>query len=109
MASEPRWARLESRLERIEKHLGENVELVPSKSYGPVEFVCPHGEEGPVVAFGTDAPFLESWGERLLYGPGSIKDAHTAHEKLETDSFEQAVQDYARVARQLLERVDAGQ
>lgn len=91
---------------RIERHLNENVSFEPSKSYGPVAFVCPEGEEGPVVAFGTDAPFLESWGERLLYGPGSIRDAHTAHEKLEADSFERAVHDYARVARDLLARID---
>ena len=59
------------------------------------------------MAFGTDAPFLAGWGERLLYGPGKIADAHTAHEKLEADSFERAVADYTRVARQLLARVDA--
>ena len=93
---------------RIARHLGDNVELVPSKGYGPVEFVVPDGGDGPVVAFGTDAPFLRSWGRPLLYGPGSIRDAHTSHEKLTEASFDQAVADYERVARQLLERVDAG-
>lgn len=93
---------------RIERHLGPHVSFEPSKCYGPVEFLCPHGEEGPIVGFGTDAPFLPSWGQRLLYGPGEIQDAHTAHEKLAADSFERAVHDYARVARELLARADAG-
>lgn len=94
---------------RVERALGPNVSFEPGKSYGPVAFVCPPGEEGPVVAFGTDAPFLPGWGERLLYGPGSIQDAHTAHEKLAADSFERGVHDYARVARMLLARHDAGE
>jgi len=93
---------------RIRKHLGEHVELEASKSYGPVEFVVPDGGDGPVVAFGTDAPFLGRWGEPLLYGPGSIRDAHTSHEQLSEASFERAVADYERVARQLLDRADAG-
>jgi len=92
---------------RIRKHLGEHVELISTKSYGPVEFVVPEGEDGPVIAFGTDAPYLSSWGQRLLYGPGSISDAHTAHEKITAGSFDQAVADYERVARELLARIDA--
>ncbi len=90
---------------RLRENLGENVELIPEKSYGPVEFVCPHGDHGPVVAFGTDAPWLKSWGKPLLYGPGSIKDAHTAHEMLTLDSFEMAVADYEKTVRRLLEEV----
>ncbi|MAB77926.1 MAG: peptidase dimerization protein [Planctomycetes bacterium] len=90
---------------RLRKNLGENVELIRGKSYGPVEFVCPHGEEGPIVAFGTDAPWLKSWGKPLLYGPGSIKDAHTDHEMLRLDSFEQAAADYEDTVRTLLERL----
>jgi acetylornithine deacetylase len=93
--------------ERLRKHLGEHVTLQPDKGYGPVEFVVPDGSDAPVVAFGTDAPFLPDWGQRLLYGPGSIRDAHTAHEHLTRSSFEQAVGDYARTARELLARIDA--
>lgn len=90
---------------RLRQSLGDNVELIREKSYGPVEFVCPHGDEGPIVAFGTDAPWLKSWGKPLLYGPGSIKDAHTDHEMLRLDSFEQAVADYEDTVRTLLERL----
>lgn len=95
--------------ERMKRHLGSEVELLPEKSYGPVEFLVPdgwnRGGEAPVVAFGTDAPWLTRFGQPLLYGPGSIADAHTEHEKLEEDSFLRAVADYERAARELLARV----
>ncbi len=94
--------------QRLRKHLGDNVELELLKSYGPVAFETPAGADGPVVAFGTDAPFLSEWGQPLLYGPGSIKDAHTSHEKLDADSFDQAIADYERTALELIARVDAG-
>lgn len=90
---------------RVRKHLSREVEFVVEKGYGPVEFHVPgDGQDAPVVAFGTDAPWLTRFGTRLLYGPGSIDDAHTAHEKLEVASFERAVADYERVARELLAR-----
>ena len=92
--------------ERLRAHLGANVELVGGKNYGPIEFAVPDGRESVAVAFGTDAPFLGRWGTPLLYGPGSILDAHTADEKLTRASFEQAVADYAATARELLARGD---
>jgi len=88
---------------RLRSHVGGSVELQAYESYGPVEFVTPDcGETGDVVGFGTDAPFLGSWGKPLLYGPGDIDDAHTAHEKLDLGSFERAIGDYAAAARELL-------
>ncbi len=91
---------------RLRAHLGAHVEFRAEKSYGPVEFFVPeaHAEGAPVVAFGTDAPWLTRFGRPLLYGPGSIADAHTAHEKLAEDSFERAIADYERTARELLAR-----
>ncbi|MCZ6597393.1 MAG: M20/M25/M40 family metallo-hydrolase [Planctomycetota bacterium] len=88
--------------ERLRSHLGEHVELVSGKGYAPIEFVVPAGADGMIVAFGTDAPFLGRWGRPLLYGPGSILDAHTKDEKLTRASLEQAVGDYARTARECL-------
>jgi acetylornithine deacetylase len=91
---------------RVRAHLSKDVEFVTEKGYGPVEFHVPaaHAAEAPVVAFGTDAPWLTRFGTRLLYGPGSIDDAHTAHEQLAAASFERAVLDYERTARELLAR-----
>ena len=59
-------------------------------------------QDAPVVAFGTDAPFLTNWGTPLLFGPGSILDAHTDHERLSKASFEEAVGRYERTVRELL-------
>jgi acetylornithine deacetylase len=88
--------------------LTPRVELQkPYKSYGPTEFVVPSGETPIPVSFGTDAPHLKRWGKPLLYGPGRIVDAHTDHECLSKRSFERAVEDYARTARELLARAEA--
>jgi acetylornithine deacetylase len=55
------------------------------------------------VAFGTDIPSLVSFGKPLLLGPGSIHDAHTAHEKIEKSQLAEAVKLYCRIAKTLLE------
>ena len=87
--------------------LEPRVELgAPYKSYGPTEFHVPHGHEPIAVAFGTDAPHLSRWGKPLLYGPGSILDAHTDHECIAKRSFERAVHDYETTARELLARTE---
>jgi len=91
---------------RIRAQLSGEVEFVAEKSYGPVEFFVPglDADSAPVVAFGTDAPWLTRFGSPLLYGPGSIDDAHTDHEQLARDSFERAIGEYERTARELLAR-----
>jgi acetylornithine deacetylase len=43
------------------------------------------------VSFGTDIPYLAAMGNCLLFGPGSIHDAHTADEKIRISDIEQAV------------------
>jgi acetylornithine deacetylase len=55
-----------------------------------------------VVRFGTDIPCLTNWGQPLLFGPGSIHDAHTKHEYIVKDDLVQAVETYAEMARKLL-------
>lgn len=90
---------------RIDACLGEHVRLAEgSKAYGPVEFVVPDGEEGIAVAFGTDVPHMPRWGKPLLYGPGSILDAHTDHEKVSKAGLERARAEYVKTVRWLLAR-----
>jgi acetylornithine deacetylase len=55
-----------------------------------------------VVRFATDIPCLTNWGEPLLFGPGSIHDAHTSHEYIAKQDLLSAVETYARMARALL-------
>jgi acetylornithine deacetylase len=55
-----------------------------------------------VAAFTTDIPALTNWGEPLLIGPGSIHVAHTDGEYVEKKQLTDAVELYARIARQLV-------
>ena len=94
--------------ERIERHLGSHVRIEGTyKSYGPVEFEVPPGEEGIGVAFGTDVPHLSRWGVPLLMGPGSILDAHTEHEKVAIADLGRAKEQYKRALSALLARLEA--
>ena len=61
------------------------------------------GFETTVVAFTTDIPLLTKWGKPLLFGPGSILDAHTAHEKISKPELLRAVDVYAKMVMQLKE------
>jgi acetylornithine deacetylase len=89
---------------RIRSCLGPHVDLdVLAACYAPVEFCVPAGRPSIRVAFGTDAPHLPRWGKKLLYGPGRILDAHTAHERVSKQSLADAAQDYERVASNLLQ------
>ena len=62
------------------------------------------GFETDVVAFTTDIPLLTNWGKPLLYGPGSILDAHTAGEKFLKSELLQSIDVYARMAAALKAR-----
>ena len=61
------------------------------------------GFETTVVSFTTDIPMLTNWGKPLLFGPGSILDAHTAHEKISKPELLRAVDVYAKMVMQLKE------
>ncbi|MBI4503193.1 MAG: M20/M25/M40 family metallo-hydrolase [Gemmatimonadetes bacterium] len=60
------------------------------------------GFETSVVRFGTDLPFLSSWGEGFLIGPGSIKVAHTVNEKVAKRDLLDGVALYQRLASGLI-------
>ena len=90
---------------RVASCLEDGVRMeTPWKAHGPTEFVVPEGEEGIVVAFGTDAPHLPRWGKPMLFGAGSILDAHTDREKVAKRDLEEAAAIHARAAREALER-----
>ena len=61
------------------------------------------GFQTTVVSFTTDIPLLTKWGKPLLFGPGSILDAHTAHEKISKQELLRAVDLYAKMVMQLKE------
>jgi acetylornithine deacetylase len=71
----------------------------------PVRLATVPGIESAVFPYTTDIPFLDRWGQPLLFGPGSIHMAHTADEFVELDELERAVGGYVAIARELLARV----
>lgn len=73
-------------------------------SYGnpPMFMVSPKGTKTMVVAFNTDVPHLGALGRPILFGPGSILDAHSATEKIRKDEIVQAVQTYRKLVVDLL-------
>ena len=59
------------------------------------------GFETAVVAFTTDIPLLTHWGKPLLFGPGSILDAHTQGEKISKRELVAAVDTYKQIVLRL--------
>lgn len=79
----------------------ETIHTIP-----PVRMATVEGFETAVFPYATDIPFLDRWGQPLLYGPGSIHVAHTADEFIDLDELHAAVDGYQRIARELLARGD---
>jgi acetylornithine deacetylase len=78
---------------RIVKGLGNPPQLM----------TVPPEAEAVVVAFNTDVPHLKSLGKPLLYGPGSILDAHGARERIAKRDIIAAVDVYRDLVIQLLQ------
>jgi acetylornithine deacetylase len=68
----------------------------------PVRLTELPGFETCVVRYTTDSPHLSRWGSALVFGPGSILEAHTEHEKLPKAQLYEAVDAYVRLGRTLL-------
>ena len=75
----------------------EDVMVVP-----PVTLKTIDGFETEVFRFTTDIPFLDSWGEPLLIGPGSVHVAHTVDEHVKIPELTLAVDLYEKLAKTLL-------
>ncbi|HEV8448467.1 MAG TPA: hypothetical protein VGQ44_16675, partial [Gemmatimonadaceae bacterium] len=58
--------------------------------------------ESVVVSFNTDVPHLGALGKPMLFGPGSILDAHGANEKIGKRELLEAVETYYATVRSLV-------
>ena len=85
--------------------LGRRVTIEHILEIPPVRLTTVPGIESAVFPYTTDIPFLDRWGQPLLFGPGSIHTAHTADEFVELAELEKAVGGYVAIARELLARV----
>jgi acetylornithine deacetylase len=68
----------------------------------PVRMKTLPGFDAAVFPYTTDIPLLTAWGEPLLFGPGSIHEAHTADESVAIDELVAAADQYVTIARELL-------
>ncbi|HEX2059893.1 MAG TPA: M20/M25/M40 family metallo-hydrolase [Thermoanaerobaculia bacterium] len=100
--------RLVTTPEEIEQRLGDlvanhNGRITLSRGNPPQFMVVPEGQPSAVVAFNTDVPWLSSLGKPLLFGPGSILDAHGVNEKIAKQDLLDAVTTYEEMVVALLE------
>jgi acetylornithine deacetylase len=89
----------------ILKRYEPRVAVEPILEVPPVRMTTVDGFESQVFPYTTDIPFLNAWGQPLLFGPGSIHVAHTSDEFIDIAEQQAAVEDYVTIARQLLARV----
>lgn len=80
-----------------------DAEVTTSAGNPPVRMIVPEGEDSIVVAFGTDVPYLRGMGAPMLFGPGSILDAHTSSESISKKEIIDAVDTYRSVVSRLLD------
>jgi len=85
----------------IEGVAGSRVEVEYTFACDPVFTEKLDGFETTVVAFTTDIPALTNWGKPLLFGPGSILDAHTPGEKISKAELVAAVETYKEMVLSL--------
>ena len=81
----------------IEGVVGSRAEVEYTFGCDPVFTERLAGFETTVVAFTTDRPALTNWGKPLLFGPGSILDAHTPNEKISKQELASAVEAYRQM------------
>jgi len=77
--------------------------IVLSRGNPPQFMTVPEGRDSTVVAFNTDVPWLGNLGKPLLFGPGSILDAHGANERIAKKELLAAIDVYESMVVSLLE------
>lgn len=92
---------VQARLETlVAKHGGR---ITVTRGNPPQFMIVPEGQKSAVVSFNTDVPWLGNLGKPLLFGPGSILDAHGKNEKIAKRELVAAVQTYEEMVIALLE------
>lgn len=84
--------------------LEQSVQVEHILEVPPVRLATVPGFDTAVFPYTTDIPFLNRWGQPLLFGPGSIHTAHTADEFVPLAELSAAADHYVTIATQLLGR-----
>lgn len=87
---------------RLEAVVGGRAAIDVLAASAPQYMHYVDGFPDTVVSFGSDVPYLKNLGRPLLVGPGSILDAHSAHEKILKAELEEGIDLYDRLTRRLL-------
>ena len=106
--------RLVTTPEDVERRLADLIarhggKITMTRGNLPQFMIVPEGQGSTVVSFNTDVPWLPSLGKPLLFGPGSILDAHGEHEKIAKRDLLAAVTTYEEMVVALLEGRVSGQ
>jgi acetylornithine deacetylase len=86
------YARTLSKLDALVANHGGTITV--SRGNPPQHMVVPDGAPSTIVAFNTDVPHLRWLGEPLLFGPGSILDAHGPNERIGKKELLDSVETY---------------
>ena len=76
--------------------------ITVARGNAPQFMIVPDGAPSTVVAFNSDVPHLGALGKALLFGPGSILDAHGPNEKIAKKELIAAIEVYRATVVQLL-------
>lgn len=98
-------AEIREKLDAVVKRHGGRI--VRTHGNPPQHMVVPEGAESVIVSFNTDVPHLRSLGRPLLFGPGSILDAHGPNERMSKKELVAAVGTYHDTVIALLGKISA--
>ncbi len=78
-------------------HRNDALQVEEFGGDAPARYLTLPGFPQKTVAFGSDAPHLTNFREKIICGPGSITVAHRDDEYLSFDDLEQAVDNYVKI------------
>lgn len=93
--------KLRSKLETLVRRFDGEITL--ARGNPPQSMIVPDGAPSAVVSFNTDVPHLGNLGKPLLFGPGSILDAHGAEERIGKRDLIGSIDTYCQTVTALLE------
>ncbi len=93
-------------LKVLEDKVAGRGRLEVFKTSEPQEMEIVEGFPTQIVGYGTDIPVLRPLGRPLLFGPGSIFEAHTADEKVSKQELLNAVDLYQKLVKELFQKVN---
>ncbi len=90
-----------AKLEQLVRRFDGRITL--ARGNAPQFMLVPDGAPSAIVAFNTDVPHLGNLGKPLLFGPGSILDAHGAAERIAKRDLIASIDTYCDTVVALLE------